>query len=74
MISRIAPISWSKSVQIIGSPSLGGFFRKPGATRAAMQITLFGRSAELLASRCARDVANATRQRGNNGIEVLNHF
>src|SRR5215469_8662340 len=45
-----------------------------GAILTAMQITLFGRAAELLASWRARNVASARRQRCENRVETLNHF
>ena len=45
-----------------------------GAGRPAVQIALFGGAAELLASRRARNVAHAGRQRREDRIEMLNHL
>ena len=41
------------------------------AVWAAVEVTLFSRAAELLATRRARDVADAWRQRGEDGIEMF---
>ena len=44
-----------------------------GAARPAVQIALLGGAADLLASRRARDVARAGRQRGEDRVEALHH-
>src|SRR5439155_22931911 len=43
-----------------------------GAIRTAMEVALFSTAGEFLASRCARDVADARRQRRENRIQALN--
>src|SRR5260370_42162137 len=56
-----------------GPNGAGHFDKMAGAVRAAVQVTFFGRTTKLLATRSARNIAAAWGQSGEDGIPTLNH-
>src|SRR6516165_4022856 len=46
----------------------------PGPVRPAMQVTLFGGAAQLLASRRTRDVASSWRERREDRVETFDYL